>query len=75
MGEYELAEDRYQAALKSAELKFGESSAAVGIILLELADFYEQLSMYDDARTLLKRATHIMMKYYARFVAEHCMEE
>lgn len=61
------AEKLYKDALQSACRACGNDSAAVGVVLVDYADFLEQEGRDDEAQELYKRIQRICTVYVARF--------
>lgn len=64
------AESLYERALKQAEIVYGPDDAGVGVVLLDMIDFYEGRGDMQQAHQLMDRVRGILSKYAQELVGE-----
>ncbi len=72
---FEEARREYRAAVKQAEEEFSSTSADYGLILLELADFYESCGRDVELAGIRCKLRIILKHYSASFITEEDMAD
>lgn len=62
-GQEKEAEDLFKRAMTHAEVVAGENSPLVGLVLMDMMDFYDHFKRQDEGKQLWTRLRHMLLAY------------